>query len=311
MKTSSTFWGSFFLSLGTFLLLINFDLIDWALFWIADWWPVLLILWGLFLLRIAKPLRNTIAGVSGIFLSLVIVSFMNFNLHEKASYWSYHYSDDEDVNFYSSDFNKIDTFSIDWNENIKEASFDLSGSAAEFKLKANSDRLIDIEAYNSESKLSNEIKDSIAELFYSFDDSKNISKTLRHDREATISLSNKVLWNFHVNSGAADIDYDLRKFKVKKLDINSSASNIEIKIGQLNNFTEIIIDASASNIELSIPKEAGVIFETNTSLSAFSYHGFEESNESDYFQTKNYNEADQKIKVLIDGSVSNFDLKKY
>ena len=78
MKSSSIFWGVFFVSLGALLLLNQFEAINADLGGIVRFWPVLIILFGVSLLNLPDIAKKIVSGAAGLFLALLIFGGITF-----------------------------------------------------------------------------------------------------------------------------------------------------------------------------------------------------------------------------------------
>src|SRR5690606_13524650 len=127
MKAGTIFGGSFLIFLGAFILLLNFGVELPAFQGIILFWPVLLIIWGIALLKVHNVAKVVLAALSGILLALIITSlyiaavdgFGNIHIDKKFEFKNK-----------SQVFNNNYEDPID--ENIKYAELDFSGGIGKF-----------------------------------------------------------------------------------------------------------------------------------------------------------------------------------
>ena len=107
--------------------------------------------------------------------------------------------------------------------------------------------------------------------------------SIKHNGDITnnvwLKLNHEPIWKFNIDVGAAELEMDLSKFKVEKIDLDGGAADIEIKLGEEYDITRVVIDAGATDIEILVPYESAVEIQTNTILASKDFEGF--SQESD------------------------------
>ena len=131
-----------------------------------------------------------------------------------------------------------------------------------------------------------------------------------YKNKVNLALNPKPIWNFNFKFGAASMDFDLIKFKVKNIYVEMGAASMEIKLGSLFSETTLSIKAGTSAINIYVPKESGCKIITSGSLSTKQFNEFEKIN-SDHYETENFTEAANKIYIEIESSVSSIDVEKY
>lgn len=123
-----------------------------------------------------------------------------------------------------------------------------------------------------------------------------------------VNLTNKIPIDINVNAGAGDLLLDLEGLKVDNLDIDAGLGQINIRFPNYNNETEI--SAGAGNIKLIIPKEAAFRIESSSVLNNVN---FEEVGlikvQDDIYQSMNYGEAENLIKIKLSTSVGNIKVE--
>lgn len=123
-----------------------------------------------------------------------------------------------------------------------------------------------------------------------------------------VNLTNKIPIDINVNAGAGDLLLDLEDLKVDNLNIDAGLGQISIRFPDYNNETEI--SAGAGNIKLIIPKEAAFRIESSSVLNNVN---FEEVGlikvQDDIYQSMNYGEAENLIKIELSTSVGNIKVE--
>ena len=320
MKYRNLFWGIILVFLGILGLLDNFNIIylSWHKLW--NLWPLILILWGISVLPIKDMIKLSLVILTLIFTlgyiynDAVIYKHGNYNSRTTADYNTDDPDDDTTaIKSVSSSDSNNGTFLIPYPENIKEAVLNLDAVAGKFILKNSTTNLTTFNVTDS----------YLAEKYTYFVKTKedktkiNISMKKHSDIDlkehhgiAYIKLNEKPVWDIIINAGAADLDMDFSKFKVKKLNIDAGAANIDVKLGKKQPDVLVDINAGAAKITVRVPKEASCMVDINTFISGKDLDGFFKRNGKYYSQ--NYNENDSiKIVMTIDSAVSDLNIVRY
>lgn len=316
MKYRHVFWAFILIALGILFMLNNFGIFEFG--WRALWslWPLILILWGISIL----PIKD---GIKIIALTAVLaftVIFFN-RLSEQASWWNFHnfhyYSDrdwddrdEDDDNDDEDHYYKNQELSVPFDTLINKGVIQLDAAAGNFCVQGvTSDMLTfsktgDIGNYSLTTNDENGRKKIILSM----------EKTrIRHsvsENKVDIKLNDKPSWNINLNIGAAEIDMDLRDYKIDTADIDAGASSIHLKIGEKNPLTVLTFNAGASSIEVDIPKESACQIKSESFLVSKEFEGFRKKGDGIY-QTDNFNTQKNKIYLTIKTAISKIEINRY
>ena len=322
MKFRNIFWGIILVFIGTLGILNNLNVIDFS--WHKLWalWPVVLILWGISILPV-KDFLKTLLVVVTLLLSVFYISTEAVNNNSFSSHfrWNFHndnYYDDDDESYnYEEDNDSLiagnsGSFLIPFPENIKTATLIVDAVAGEFDLRDSTTNLATFKINNKylARKYTYFVKTQgdNAKVNITFKKHENVK--LGHNKgKAVLKLNSKPVWDLQFNAGAADLEMDLSAFKVKKVDIDAGAANIDVKIGDKLKKVNVDIDAGASSITLRIPKNAACVVDVDTFLSDKTFEGFEKRDGKYY--SENYENNDTVVKISIDSAVSDVNIKRY
>src|SRR5690606_8664975 len=111
------------------------------------------------------------------------------------------------------------------------------------------------------------------------------------------------------NIGTSRFDVDLSKLSVKKLDINSGVSDITVKLGNVLEHSEVVVDSGVSNIKLSVPSGVGVRVIADASLSRTNLRKLNFEQRDGVYYSPGYNSAERTIDIYFSAGVSQFTLK--
>jgi hypothetical protein len=126
----------------------------------------------------------------------------------------------------------------------------------------------------------------------------------------SVKLNSLIEWDMDISLGAAEFDADLSAQKVKSIDIDAGAADIEITLGDRSDTTYIDISAGATDIMIRIPQNSGCFVSTETVLVDKDLPGFNNKEKNDYY-TDNYYTSNKKVIIKIEGGVSHFEVERY
>jgi hypothetical protein len=304
MRSSSIFWGIFLIFMGIFVFLGQFGFWSHDLGYLFNLWPLVLVLWGVSLLKIPYIVKQILSGVSGFLLALFIIASLHHSWFNSFEFCS----DDEQKG--TTYFNNKNNFlSEEYKSNYQYASLAIDGGACSFNFSKTDKKLI--EAYSSMPLRYFNIESN--------EDSNSINLNLQmklgkvfwkkhQDNQVSVKLNPNPIWDFDFNIGAVEFDCNLSNFKVRNITIDAGAADIELTLGSLWNETNVTVETGASNVEITIPQSAGCKILANTGLSGKDFSGFQEI-DGNYF-TPGYDKSLQKIIINISGGISNFTVHR-
>lgn len=301
MKAGTLFWGSFLVFLGIFILLDNLNLLKMDIGEIAIYWPILLIIWGVALLKIPEILKYILSGLSGVLLALIIVSSI-FSAKRAVSEFDFN----EDFEFNVTDNSDlVDAISMD--SLTKYVNMDISSGASSLKISSSDDKENLIKSY-SDGIMIDENSDS--------DSVKNISISLgpidkkNDDNFSDIRLNSIPIYEINFSSGASKIDLDFTNNKVRDFDLDAGAANVKLKFGQLMDTTRITINSGAAKIGLLIPKESNAYLDAETALTSSNFKNFKKIKSGKYEYIPS-NKNGKVILIEFEGALSSFTVDTY
>jgi len=314
MKYRYLFWGIILISIGLLFILNNLGIISFS--WQAIWslWPLILIFWGISIL----PIKGSIKVIILVAVVLGTLLFINrlpnyrpwfFGLHHHYGNNYNYWNDEPDED--SSGFNSKDqTFTVPIDSLASKGILNLDAAAGNFRIEGETKDFLDFskkgEIGNYELTTS-EIKGG-----------KNISIKLQEGRahgsfrknKVDIKLNPKPAWNLILDIGAAELDLDLSNYKIDTAQIESGASSMNIKVGELNPQTVMTFSAGASSINVEVPKNSGCQISSDSFLVSKNFQGFNRIGDHIY-QTSNFASAQHKIFITVKTAVSSINVKRY
>ena len=304
-KDDGLIGGIILIAIGIIALMVTFfDLkIDWEE--LAKFWPVFIIIFGISLLPLNKLLKSVSVIVIILISCLIYCNQVNGN--EK-------FSNEIISEAMIEEGVETQEFSSPFKDNITEASVEINYGAGILYLKSPVIELV--KARNMSDKISQnfylEYDGSHAEILFDVEDDNyqvnNVDevKSNRFD----ISLNKTPIYDFELNLGACEMNFDFSEYKVSDVEINSGASNIDIKLGDLFDLTRIVISTGVSKIRIGIPDDSGCRVECESVLSLKDFEGFVKKS-SNVYETSNYSSAKNNIEIEFEGAMSEFEVYRY
>ncbi len=302
MKTGQIFWGVFLLTLGALFLLVRNDIvyIDFSFVW--DLWPLVFVFWGLSLLAkdtIFKPVTTVLfALLLAVFIigSISDLSDMRFNSEEWKSSTTY----------------DSETFSEPYVEGIETASLQISAGAGVFILNGTTEELISGKHRGGlfNIQLNKTLSDENADIRIEFNDSDSNPIKDNFKNKLELKLNPEPFWEIDLEIGAAKTDFDLHELKLKELNIKTGASKTRLKLGSRVEMLDVDIEMGAASLEILIPSEAGCQITGEMVMMIKNINGFSKNDSNNYI-TENFEKAENKILIDIQGGVSTIKVNRY
>ncbi|GEM_PF-2777235 len=325
-------WGTFLVIIGFYLLLknnFNFNF-DFGFLW--NLWPLILLLIGLKLITKDNLLRMLIAFARGLVYSLVLIGIISSqNFRERVhigNFSNIHYQFSDSHKKEESEENKVTdslTLSIVIEENgrksvrltdsVKFAKFDLEAGAGIYKINSNQNYLISVPKFVNNEDDDDDIKEdfdvimnkdsSNFEFKYRFQGNlKNKSKS-----QSNFELNTKPIWSLDLKFGAGKLDLDLSQNIIKDINLEAGASSVNFKLGQIDTVSNISISTGLASVSINIPKNTACFIKTDMALSEKNFPNFIRSGDS--FKTKNFDKAEKKLYITIEGGMSTYSINWY
>lgn len=299
MKSKQLFWGILFLVFGALLLLNNFDLINVSFYSLWRFWPAILILFGISLFVKDPIIKNVFSSLAAVILAIVIFAwFLRFS--------GCHHFDYNDVDIVEKEI--VEPYS----PTILKANLDLDIGAGKFTIDDTTSNL-----------LFGKVKSGWADYTierWNDDDTENLKLRLgeKHISLGKVFKGNKLhlklnpnpVWSFKFDMGAADIDFNFEKYKVENLHIEMGAASLKLKLGELYDSVNVKVEGGASSMRIFVPKNSGCEIKSDMGLSSRDFEDFMKIDD-DIYRTTNFDSAEKKIFIVLDGGVSSVKVKRF
>ncbi|KQC00351.1 LiaI-LiaF-like domain-containing protein [Pedobacter sp. Hv1] len=320
MKLDRVIWGVLLLFIGGVLLLDNFNIIEF--YWRNVWsfWPIFLIILGV---NILFNRNNSQTGnIISLAILVIALSFLFVKGQERPSsrYWwgngkGNHIEmnmddEDNDGNYTKATF----TEPLLAGDSAKKNILNVSGGGTSFDLKGATDSLFiaNVRKRFSNFILTKESSDSVNTLTFKLQDKNKRNSWSFNDggNDVDLRLNTAPVWEMNLKLGAGQIDFDLKDYKVRTLNFDGGAAEVDIKLGSLLPITDVNIKTGVADVKIRVPKDSGCRIKTKTGLSTKDFSGFTKIDEGLY-ETPNYQSSAKKIFINLDGGLSSFEVNRY
>lgn len=312
MKYRHVFWAVLLIAIGVLFMLNNLKVLEFDFLAVLSFWPLILILWGISILPIRDGIK--IVALVGV-LAITIIFF-----EQLTNRLSWHYShgfpgltqrdwDDEDEDDTTYRY-QPQNLSVPFDSLHRKGVLKLQAAAGNFTLQGlTSDFLSfsktgDIGNYS----LTTDEQDGRKQITLALEKS-GVRHSVKENR-VDIKLSDRPSWNLDFDIGAAEINMDLRDYRIDTTVINAGASSIDIQIGSKSPVTVMTFNAGASSIEVEIPKESGCQIKSESFMISKEFDGFTKKGDGIY-QTDNFRSSPNKIYLTIKTAISKIEITRY
>ncbi len=331
MRNDKIIPGVVLVLIGAAILLGNFGYLHFHWYNIFHLWPIFLVIAGVNLVFAHnKSVWATAVKIGVIVLGVGMLFFGNFGdrynfwPRNHYSYWNNDNDDDDDNNNNSDDNDNDDddnnqsdikmngrgAFNMPYDAGIKLAHLNISGGGTSFSLIDTTNQL-----FNASTKddgrydLTSSKEDSIFVVNFKMKDHNGFNFD-SNKNEADMRINQSPIWDVNVETGAAKIDFDLSKFKIRTLKLHGGAASFNVKLGVPLAYTDVDISTGVSGVDISIPQNAACSIETDSGLSDNHFEGFNKTRDNNY-ETPGFAAAKNKLHIHISGGLSDFKVSRY
>jgi hypothetical protein len=298
MKTGQLFWGAFFLTFGSLLLLVKYDILDvnWSFAW--EFWPVILILWGLSVILKDTVFKPIVGFLFGVFLAVFIYGTV-LNVTDVFDY-DLSYKSDPRI-FYEN-----------FQDDVEYANLELSAGVGYFSIRDETSKLIKASAWGNSGSysLNSNYNDDTAYLDLDFGKNSIYFFNTEIKNRLDIKLNDKPVWDIELNLGAAKANFDFSRFKVSRILLETGATETKIRIGDKLDRVNVDVEMGAASLQIYIPSEFECKLTGDMVFVAKDIPGMIKRGRG-YYTTSDYEFADKKIKINVDGGVASLTIKRY
>lgn len=303
MKASNLFWGFFFISIGALYLVARYTsfIFDWYAIW--ELWPIIIILAGLAIILKGTFFKPVISVLFGISLAFLVFGFFSDVFDE----FDDRHHDNSNWEDYSENY-----YNLEFENDIKHVNLNIEAGAGKFNIEKTTNKLIkgysrgNIANYN----FTQNQDDSISWVTLKMDKFESDLFGNDFENQFKLSLNDDPTYSFDLKIGAAKSYFNLIPFKVKNVVLKTGATDTKIKLGNKTEMVHVDVEMGAASLKIYVPKSSGCKIMGDMILMSKRLDGFKE-NDAGNFVTRNYENADEKIIMNIEGGISSLDVKRY
>jgi len=309
MKTERIIWGIVLLFLGGILLLQNFNVInfEWSVIW--RFWPVILILIGANMLL--SNSRSAAGGVVTVLITVVVLGFIGYkginNNDPDMDSWT-----DDNRAEEQGDTQKATVFSEPYIAGTRNAILNIEGGATSFILRDTASELFTahVKKHIGNYSVFKFSTDSTETVDFKMTGEAKWDMKKSGSNQVIMTLNPEPVWDINLETGAGKTNFDLTKYKIRKMKLEGGVAKFDIKLGSLYKTTVVDVESGVSKITIAIPESAGCEIKTESGLSSLDFKGFTKLSDNS-FRTPNFASAQQKITINMEGGLSKFKVERY
>lgn len=293
MKGKNLSFGVFLLSIGILWLAFNLKILDWSVLTaLFTLWPLLLVMAGV---NIMFRHNQIVKSVSWLVFLVVIILYGHYNPGQNLS-----------APKFEGDGEKV---SIEREADTMKGEIRLDLGGIKLKVGDESTKLVDATTTVPNVKHSIQYKNGkeAAEVRFSRD-KVNVVGLGNTNQEFQVNLNKDIEWDMKLNVGAANGTLDMSGLKVRNLDIDSGAVNLELIFGNNEPLTDAKIDSGASRISAAVPAEVGVRVKFDGGLNSTNFKELGWEKRGSYYFSPNYEQASNKINFDVEMGVGRFEI---
>jgi len=325
MNSKSLFSGGILILLGILFLGKEWGWFHFNWHEISRLWPLLLIYLGSITL-LGKSNRSAIV-ITIILLCFAIPTVLVRSCQEKVNtafnkngiHIDLNDDNDHDVHD-NNDENGEDTsfkgsnqkLNSPMNADIKNATFNFSGGAAEFVIAGTSKDLVEADANLNFGNISLKKTGDSANPTVDFalrGKKNNLNIGDDNDNKINLKLNSSVLWDMKFEFGAGKANFDLSEYKVKNLSIKTGLTETDVKLGDKVDYLNVKIESGLTDIEFQVPESVGCRIDIDGGLNDKDFDGFIQKNGR--WETPNFDRSTKKILLNFDGGLQSLKVKRY
>jgi len=310
MKTERIIWGIVLLFLGGILLLQNFNVInfEWSVIW--RFWPVILILIGANMLF--SNSRSAAGGVVTVLITVIVLGFIGYKgINNNEADMDSWITDDNPARE-QGDTQKTTVFSEPYIAGTRNAILNIEGGATSFILRDTASELFTahVKKHIGNYSVFKFSTDTTETVDFKMTGEAKWDMKKSGSNQVVMTLNPEPVWDINLETGAGKTNFDLTKYKIRKMKLEGGVAKFDIKLGSLYKTTVVDVESGVSKITISIPESAGCEIKTESGLSSLDFKGFTKLSDNS-FQTPNFASAQQKITINMEGGLSKFKVERY
>lgn len=293
-SVNKLFWGLLLILVGGLMLASNFGLVDvkWGNIWRL--WPLIIISTGLSIMSF----KNIFWRILMVVLVMATLGAITWVVIGDTSNLSPIHSQEMSVDKITNDVEQAEV-SIKAGASALKINTTDQKEIVKVKLDSNVTTLAKTSTLNSRSQQID---------FYMSNNSNWWVGDIRNVWDVKLSQGLPITLN--VDAGASDTQIDTSNAKLREMNIKAGASNLNIKLGKIENVSNINIDSGASSVVLKIPSGVGVRLSLEGGLTTKYLSDLNKTTDN-VFESPDFSKSKQQINIVAKIGVSSFTVERY
>ncbi len=130
-------------------------------------------------------------------------------------------------------------------------------------------------------------------------------------RELELNLTPRIPLKLRLDSGASNVNIDASNLQLEDISIDAGASNTTLTLGDKVANAKGSVDTGAGNLTLRIPKSVGLKIHADVGLSSNNFETEGLTKQGETYTTEGFDRNEKKIELTLDGGVSSLKLQRF
>lgn len=123
-----------------------------------------------------------------------------------------------------------------------------------------------------------------------------------------LEMNPELKWDIEANLGVVDGTVDMSEIPAEQMVLRLGVGDLEIRLGDRQEKTNVTLWAGLTELDIYIPRNAGLKINQGKLMSDLNFHNIDMKEQDDYYISKNYDTAEQKIEIEIVSAMSNIEI---
>ncbi|MCC8424235.1 hypothetical protein [Mucilaginibacter sp. UR6-11] len=320
MRNDKIVPGVVLIMIGAIILLHNYGYAMFHIMNLIYLLPILIVIAGINLIfghnrqsPLAVAIKLLVIGGG-----FCLILFGSFARHHNIWNNDYNYTFDDDDNDTGKNIVKVSgnsVFTEPFTPDIKVARLNISGGGTIYDLGDTTAELFNAHTneFHGRYEFKKTKEDSVYVLDFKMKSQHHVHigwNKSEKTNSATFKLNPNPEWEINVETGAAKLNFDLTKFKIRSLKLKGGAASFDVKLGQPLAVTNIEVSTGMAEATINIPLTAACRITSDTGLASTHYEGFTETSDHKY-ETPGFATAKNKIYIKMSGGMADFKVRRY
>lgn len=205
-------------------------------------------------------------------------------------------------------------FGYDMQPGLTASKLNFAGGAGTFTIDGATQKLFEANTSSSFINYISNIRHNKADHFATVDfrmEDGDINLDEKNgDNRVNIQLNDSVRWEIDLKFGAGEGKFDFSRNIIEKLQMNTGAADVKLKLGSKATSSEVEIKAGVAAVEIQVPKSAAVEIRASGALNSTDFPGFVKTDGNRY-RSPDYDESKNRIIINYKGGLSSLKIDTY